>query len=243
MHLGLFIPCFIEHLRPDVGLATASILERLGLEWHYPDSQTCCGQPAFNAGHPAETLPAARHFLRRFEEFDRIVCPSGSCVAMVRRYPELPGLAGGEREDLADLAGRCHELSDFLVNVITAPPLGASYLGRAAYQESCHTLRELGLRDEPLRLLTEVKGLELVDAPGLDCCGFGGIYSVKVPELSVAQADVRLQALADAGTDTLIATDASCLIHLEGRARHRGVPFRGLHLAEVLASRVEAAIS
>ncbi len=243
MHLGLFIPCFIEHLRPAAGLATVAILERLGLNWAYPDAQTCCGQPAFNAGHPTETLPAARHFLERFDDFDRVVSPSGSCVAMVRRYPELPGLSAGERMAFGDLAARCHELSDFLVNVIDAPPLGARFDGRAAYQESCHTLRELGLRDEPLRLLAEVEGLELVDTPGLDCCGFGGVYSVKVPELSIAQADTRLQALADANTDTLIATDVSCLLHLEGRARHRGVPFRGLHLAEVLASRAMAAAS
>ena len=121
------------------------------------------------------------------------------------------------------------------MNVLDAPPLGASLPLRAAFQDSCHTLRELGLADEPRRLLAEVRDLELVDTPNLECCGFGGVYSVKVPELSLAQADVRLDALIDSGAEALISTDVSCLLHLEGRARHRGLEFRCLHIAEVLA--------
>ncbi len=235
MRTALFIPCFVEHLRPRVGLATADLLERLGVDWHYPADQTCCGQPAVNAGHPGEALSAARHWLSRFQDADRIVCPSGSCVAMVRRYDELPGLAADEQEAFTAIGARTHELSDFLVNVLDAAPLGARLPLRGAFQDSCHTLRELGLSDEPRRLLAEVDDLELVDTPGLECCGFGGVYSVKVPELSVAQADDRLDALVAAGAQALISTDVSCLLHLEGRARRRGLEFRCLHIAEVLA--------
>lgn len=235
MRLGLFIPCYVDQLRPRVGLAVAALLDRLGLDWRYPADQTCCGQPAHNAGRFRETLPAARHFLACFDGAERVLSPSGSCVAMVRRYPALPGLDGAERAALADLAGRCHELSDFLVNVLDSPELGARHEGRVAYQDGCHTLRELGLRDEPRRLLQAVAGLEVVDAPGLECCGFGGVYAVKLPELSLAQADRRLDALAAAGTATLVGSDLGCLLHLEGRARRRELPFTGLHLAEVLA--------
>lgn len=235
MRVALFIPCYIEEFRPAAGLATARLLDRLDLDWRYPEGQTCCGQPAFNAGFADDVLPAARHFLSRFDEDETIVSPSGSCVAMVRRYSELPGLSEGEREAFTRLGARCHELSDFLVNLLGRVDLGARLDGRAAYQDCCHTLRELGLADEPRRLLAAVEGLELIDQPGLDCCGFGGTYSVKMPELSVSQADTRLDALAEAGTNTLIATDASCLLHLEARARRRKMSFRGLHLAEVLA--------
>lgn len=235
MRVGLFIPCYVEHLRPGAGLATAALLDRLGLDWSYPDDQTCCGQPSYNAGHPGATLPAARHFLARFEGHERIVSPSGSCVAMLRHYPELPGLTPGEAAALRELGARSHELSDFLVNVLGAPDLGARHAGRAAFQDGCHALRELGLADEPRRLLADVAGLELVDTPGLECCGFGGVYSVKLPELSALQADRRLAALAEAGADTLVSTDVSCLLHLEGRAARSGQVLHGLHLAEILA--------
>jgi len=147
MRTALFIPCYVEHFRPEVGLATVKLLEQLGLDWHYPDDQTCCGQPALNAGHPGEALAAARHWLRRFESAERIVSPSGSCVAMIRRYPGLPGLDDSEREACAEIGALTHELSDFLVNVLDAPPLGARLPLRAAFQDSCLTLRELGLAE------------------------------------------------------------------------------------------------
>jgi L-lactate dehydrogenase complex protein LldE len=235
MRVALFVPCYIEHIRPSAGLAAAALLDRVGVSWTYPDRQTCCGQPAYNAGFAAETLPAARYFLRVFAPFDIIVAPSASCVAMVRRYWTLPGLSPTEAAVLRELGGRCWEFCQWLVDVRGAIELGARLDARAAFQDCCHALRELHLAAAPRRLLAAVEGLELVDQPGLDCCGFGGLYSVKMPELSAAQADDRLCALAAAGTDTLIATDASCLLHLEGRARRRALPFRGLHVVEVLA--------
>jgi len=235
MKVALFIPCFIEELRPAAGLATARLLDRLELDWRCPEGQTCCGQPAYNAGFAGEVLPAARHFLDIFGTAEAVVSPSGSCVAMVRRYATLPGLEEDERRAFAKLGRSCFELSDFLVSQLQRIDLGARFQGRAAFQDCCHSLRELGVSEQPRQLLAAVEGLELVDQPGLDCCGFGGTYAVKMPELSVAQADARLEALEDAGTDILIATDSSCLMHLETRARRLKVPFRGLHLAEILA--------
>ena len=235
MRVRLFVPCYVEHLKPAAGLAAARVLDSLGLDWTCPDGQGCCGQPAFNAGHPDEALPAARRFRRLFDAAEAVVAPSASCVAMVRRYHHLGGLAASEREALADLGARTFELCEFLVDRLGVTDLGARWPGRVAFQDCCHALRELGLFDAPRRLLAAVDGLEVVDQPDLDCCGFGGVYAVKLPEVSAAQADLRLDALAAAGTDTLVATDVSCLLHLEGRARRRGLPFRGLHVAEILA--------
>jgi len=235
MRLGLFIPCFVEQLRPQVGLATVDLLDRLGLDWTYPDKQTCCGQPAFNAGYGGECVHAARHFLELFRDFEQVVAPSGSCVAMVRRYVELDGLSAGERSLAADLAPRVFELSEYLVRRLGRTRLGARLKTRAAFQDSCHAQRSLGLVEEPRRLLAEVEGLDLVDQPNLDCCGFGGVYSVKMPEFSLMQADDRLAAALDANCEMIIGTEPSCLMHLEARARHRDLPIRMLHIAEVLA--------
>jgi L-lactate dehydrogenase complex protein LldE len=235
MRLALFIPCFVEHLHPEVGLATARLLDRLELDWIYPEAQTCCGQPAFNAGHPGECLDAARHFLSKFRDFDTVVAPSGSCVAMVRRYSSLDGFSHKEGQEFEELAARIFELSDFLVNQLQVVDVGASFKIRGTIQDSCHTLRELGISDEPRQLLNAVRGLELVDQAGLDCCGFGGVYSVKMPELSILQADDRLEAAMQARCESIIGTEPSCLMHLQARADHRKLPIRTLHLAELLA--------
>jgi L-lactate dehydrogenase complex protein LldE len=237
MPVALFIPCYIEHLRPGVGVACARVFDRLGLDWRYPRKQSCCGQPAFNVGQHAATVPAARQFLKMFGggRYRDIVAPSGSCVGMLRRFHQLPGLAEPERDALRELGERCRELSDFLVNGIGRVELGATWPGRVCWQDSCHTLRELGIAEAPRRLLRAVAGLEVVDQHAVECCGFGGLYSVKLPELSCAQADERLSAYARTDSDALVSTDVSCLLHIEARARHRGIPCRGLHLAEIIA--------
>jgi L-lactate dehydrogenase complex protein LldE len=235
MKVALFIPCYVEHLGPEVGLATATILNRLGLNWSWPHKQTCCGQPTYNAGHPAATVPAARHFAKIFAGFDRVVSPSGSCVAMVRRYHQLPGLKESERAPLFDMGQNCHELCQFLVDILGVTDLQARFNGRAVYQDCCHTLRELKIRNQSRQLLASIEGLDLIDQPQAECCGFGGIYSVKVPEMSVAQADQRLELIQNSGADTLIATDFSCLMHLQARADFLGRPLRTLHIAQVLA--------
>ena len=235
MAVSLFIPCFVEHLRPEAGLACAQILDALGVQWRYPRNQACCGQPAFNVGMHAATLPAARQFLKTFGDSAQVVAPSGSCVAMVRRYPKLPGLSESERADLGALAGRTREFCDFLAATLGDTNLPGSWEGRVCFQDSCHTLRELGVAAAPRRLLAGLRGLAIVDQPELECCGFGGLYSLKLPELSCAQADERLEALVRADCDTLVGTDVSCMMHIEGRAQARGIALRTLHVAELLA--------
>ena len=241
MKVGLFIPCYVDLLFPEAGVSTVHVLRRLGVEVVYPQAQTCCGQPAFNSGFFDEARAVARHALSVFEQpdLDYVVCPSGSCTTMVSRfYPELFEDREGDRERAERLAPRVRELSDFLVNVLGRTDLGARFEGRAVFHCGCHQRRELGVLEEPRELLRGVEGLELVDWQGDElCCGFGGTFSVKMPDVSTAMADQKLDALAASGADTLISGDSSCLMHLAGRLSRRGEEVRVVHLAEVLDSR------
>jgi L-lactate dehydrogenase complex protein LldE len=238
MRVALFIPCYVDLVKPEVGVSVVRLLRRLGVEVVYPEGQTCCGQPAFNSGYFDEARSMARHFLDVFERdgADYIVCPSGSCTTMVSHYypfifDELPE----EKERAEALGGRVRELSDFLVNVLGVESFGARMEGRAVFHCGCHQRRELGVTEEPLRLLRGAEGLELLDWENEElCCGFGGTFSVKMPDVSTAMADEKIKALEESGADTLISCDSSCLMHLEGRLRRTGHDTRVLHLAQVL---------
>jgi L-lactate dehydrogenase complex protein LldE len=237
VRVALFVPCYVDLVFPHVGVSVVRVLRSLGVEVVYPEGQTCCGQPAFNSGFFDEARGVARHFLDVFEKesFDHIVCPSGSCTTMVSRY--YPTLF----EDLPEEQARAEslsvrEFSDFLVNVLGVVDLGARLDGRAVFHTGCHQRRELGVLKEPRELLQNVRGLELLDWENEElCCGFGGTFSVKMPEVSVAMADEKLKALRKSGADLLVSCDSSCLMHLGGRLRRTGDGgVRVLHLAEVL---------
>lgn len=236
MKVALFVTCLVDQFRPEVGLATVEVLRRAGCEVSFDPRQTCCGQPAFNSGYHADARRVARATIEALEDAEAIVLPSGSCTAMTRRWSEL--FAG---EDVwaaraREVAGRCHELSAFLVRVLGRTDLGARFEGRVSWHDACHGLRELGLKREPRALLESVRGLELVEHGGAErCCGFGGTFSVKFPELSVAMLDRKLEELQGAGVDALVSSDVSCLMQMEGRLARLGSPLRALHLAEVLA--------
>ena len=240
MRVALFVPCYVDLINPEVGVSVVRLLRKLGLDVIYPEGQTCCGQPAFNSGFFDEARGVARHFLDVFEgeRFDHVVCPSGSCATMVSRYyPSLMEERPAERERAEAMGGRVRELSDFLVNVLGADAgdLGARYEGRAVFHTGCHGRRELGLLNEPRALLERVEGLELVEWPNEElCCGFGGTFSVKMPDVSTAMADEKIKALEKSEADTLISGDSSCLMHLAGRLRRTGHDTRVLHLAQVL---------
>ena len=240
MKVALFVPCYVDLIHPEVGVGAVRILRKLGVEVVYPEGQTCCGQPAFNSGFFDEARGVARHFLDVFEgeSFDYVVCPSGSCTTMVSHYyPFLMEDRPGERERAEALGGRVRELSDFLVNVLgaNAADLGAGYEGRAVFHTGCHQRRELGVLREPKELLGRVEGLEIVEWENEElCCGFGGTFAVKMPDVSTAMADEKIKALEASGADTLISGDSSCLMHLGGRLKHKGYNTRVLHLAEVL---------
>lgn len=242
MRVSLFVPCYVDQVYPGVAVATVRVLRALGVEVSYPEGQTCCGQPAFNSGFFREARGVARHlmgvFEREGERSDYVVCPSGSCAAMVSHYyPVLFADRRGEKGRAEELGGRVRELSDFIVNVLgaDATALGSRFEGRAVFHTGCHQRRELGVLDEPRRLLEGVRGLELLEWENEElCCGFGGTFSVKMPLVSTAMADEKIRALEGSGADTLVSCDSSCLMHLAGRLGRTGHDTRVMHLAEVL---------
>jgi L-lactate dehydrogenase complex protein LldE len=239
VRVALFIPCYVDLINPEVGVSVVRVLRRLGVEVVYPEGQTCCGQPAFNSGFFDEARTVARHFLNVFEKerWDYVVCPSGSCTTMVSHY--YPFIFEGRSEESRSeaLEHRVREFSDFLVNVLRVKDFRARYERRAVFHCGCHQRRELGVLEEPRELLRNVEGLELVDWENEElCCGFGGTFAVKMPDVSTAMADEKIKALQKSGADTLISGDSSCLMHLSGRLRRTGHDTRVYHLAQILDS-------
>ena len=236
MNVSLFIPCFVDQLAPRVGLAVATVLERLGHTVEFRPAQTCCGQPAFNSGYWDEARTVARHALDVFAGAGAVVGPSGSCVAMLRVfYPQL--FAGMPEETAAlDLAGRTFEFSEFLVKKLGVTDVGACFPHRVTYHDGCHGLRELRVRDEPRALLRAVRDLELVECDEAEsCCGFGGLFSVKFPMVSTAMAEVKAGSLARTECDYIVSSDPSCQLQLDGWLSKNDKRPRTIHLAEVLA--------
>ena len=235
MNVSLLITCLGDALFPQVGVATVRLLRRLGVAVDFPQAQTCCGQPHFNSGYHADARALARHTIEAFAGGATVVTPSGSCAAMVKlEYPELFHDDPAWHSRAKDLAQRIHELSDFLVNVLKVEDVGARFPGKATYHMACH-LRGLGVRDEPERLLRRVKDLEFVPLERYDeCCGFGGSFSVRFPAISGAMVEDKAAFIESAGVDTVVATDAGCLMNIGGCLRRRGSRVRTLHLAELL---------
>jgi L-lactate dehydrogenase complex protein LldE len=234
----LLATCLVDHFYPQVGLAVADILERVGLDVAVPEGQTCCGQPAFNAGCQDDARVMARHTVDVLTRSDApVVVPSGSCADMLVHH--APALLAGEPHYAARavaLAERTYELTQFLVDVLRQPSCGACARGSMTYHPSCHGLRGLGLRDQPIALLDAVKNVDLRPLPDAEtCCGFGGLFSVKMSAISGAMLDRKLDAIAASGAGTVVATDVSCLMHMAGGLRRRGSTIRVRHLAEVLA--------
>ncbi|MEX1075019.1 MAG: (Fe-S)-binding protein [Pirellulales bacterium] len=236
MNVSLFIPCFVDQLAPRVGLAVATVLERLGHTVEFRPAQTCCGQPAFNSGYWDEARTVARHALNVFAGAGAVVGPSGSCVAMLRVF--YPQLFAGMPEETAvlDLAGRTFEFSEFLVKKLGVTDVGARFPHRVTYHDGCHGLRELRVRDEPRALLRAVRDLELVECDEAEsCCGFGGLFSVKFPMVSTAMAEVKAGSLARTECDYIVSSDPSCQLQLDGWLSKNDKRPRTIHLAEVLA--------
>jgi len=239
MRVSLFVTCLADQLWPAAAVGAVAVLRRAGCTVEFDERQTCCGQPAFNTGYRDEARALARRLIRIFEASgaDAIVSPSGSCTAMLHHYEQLFEDAGWRARARA-LAERTHELSAFLVNTLGVEDVGASFSGRLTWHDACHGLRDLGIREEPRRLLRHVRGAELVEMANAEtCCGFGGTFSVKYPEISVAILDEKVDAIERAGVDAVVSGDASCLMQIGGRLSRRGSPVRAMHLAEVLAAR------
>jgi L-lactate dehydrogenase complex protein LldE len=233
----LFITCLIDSFFPEIGEAMVSVLNRVGVGVEFPSAQTCCGQPAFNAGLRAEARPLAEHTIRVFEKTSgAIIIPSGSCAAMVRHsYLELFKDDPDWLARAGALSKRVYEFSEYLVDVRGISGLSSRWPGKISYHPSCHLLRSLGVDRQPRQLLAAVKDAEVVELPEReDCCGFGGVFSVEHPELSAEFLKRKIANFESTGASTLVVADAGCLMHIQGGLKRQGKEQRVVHIAEVL---------
>ena len=237
MDVHVFIPCFIDQLYPTAGFNTIKVLERAGCNVIYNPDQTCCGQPAFNAGYWGESREVCNKFLKDFESAEYVVIPSASCTGFVNNYYSKIYGNTSNQNATKDIDGKVFELSDFLVNVLKKIDLGASLQGTATYHDSCAALRECKIKDEPRILLNHVKGLNMVELKENEtCCGFGGTFAVKFEGISTAMGEQKAQHVVDTKAEYLISTDLSCLMHINGVMEKQQLPIKSMHLADVLAS-------
>ncbi len=236
LKISLFIPCYVDQLSPHVAIAMVEVLERLGHTVDYPSGQTCCGQPAFNSGYFDEARQVAEHFLKTFRDTDLIAVPSGSCAAMVRKfYPEIFEKSN-QLDEAKEIASKTFEFSELLVDRLGVEDVGASLSGTATYHDGCHGLRELGIKDAPRKLLSNVSGLELIEMDeAQSCCGFGGTFAVKFPQISTAMTQVKLGSAKKTEASYLISGDPSCLMQINGYFKRQKADIQCLHIAEVLA--------
>jgi L-lactate dehydrogenase complex protein LldE len=235
--VALFVTCLVDLFRPSVGFAAIKLLEDAGCIVEVPPLQVCCGQPAYNSGDRATTRAIAAQVIAAFEGFDAVVAPSGSCGGMLsHHYPGLFDDDPAMKARAENLARRSHELVSFLVDVLGVKTVAARYDGAVTYHDSCSGLRELGVKSQPRRLLESVKGLRIKEMQTPEvCCGFGGTFCVKYPEISNAMVAEKSADIAQSGADTLLAGDLGCLLNMAGKLQRQGSPVRVRHVAEVLA--------
>ena len=243
MRIGLFITCLTDTLFPDTGKATVAVLESLGHRVEFPAGQACCGQMHFNTGYRREAAAMVPGFAKSFGDYDAIVTPSASCGAMIREYyPSLaadaPGAGHGVAGDVEALASRVHDLATFLVNVLGVIDVGAYFPHRVTYHPTCHSLRMMHVGDAPYKLLSAVRGIDLVDLPDAEtCCGFGGTFAVKNADVSAAMCADKVAAIRESRAEVVCAGDNSCLMHIGGALSRMRTGVRAMHLAEILARR------
>jgi L-lactate dehydrogenase complex protein LldE len=237
VNVGLFVTCLVDLFRPNVGFAAIKLLEDAGCRVGVPESQTCCGQPAYNSGDRADTREIARATILAFEPFDFVVAPSGSCASMIRKH--YPPLFAEEPDFLPRaeaVAAKTHELVSFLTDIMGVTAVDAAFAETVTYHDSCSGLRELGVEAQPRTLLKSVAGLDLKEMADSDvCCGFGGTFCVKYPDVSNAIVEKKTGRIAESGADTLLAGDLGCLMNMAGKLSREGRPIRVRHVAEVLA--------
>ncbi|MCK4677499.1 MAG: (Fe-S)-binding protein [Bacteroidales bacterium] len=237
MEVDIFIPCFIDQVYPQTGMNMVKVLRKLGVEIHYNENQTCCGQMAFNSGFWDEAKSMGEKFIKDFSNDRYVVGPSASCVGYVRNNYDKLFYNTSLHIEYKKLKSNIFELTDFIVNVLKVKDIGASFESVVTYHDSCAALREYGIHDEPRILLNHVKGLELREMKDTDvCCGFGGIFSVKNEAISTAMAEQKVQNAIETGAEYIISTDSSCLMNQEGYIKKNKLPIKVLHIVDVLAS-------
>ena len=237
MKVQIFIPCFIDQLYPQTAFNMVKVLEKASCEVLYNSNQTCCGQPAFNAGFWDESRAVCSKFLKDFEGADYIVAPSASCVGFIRNYYSKIFDNSAQHNQVKDLSKRVFEFTEFLTDSLKIENFGAKLTGTATYHDSCAALRECKIKAGPRRLLSFVKGLELVEMNDVEtCCGFGGTFAVKFEAISAGMADQKINNALETGAEYIISTDLSCLMQLDGYIQHKKLPLKTMHIADVLAT-------
>ncbi|HVM89105.1 MAG TPA: (Fe-S)-binding protein [Puia sp.] len=237
MNVQLFIPCFVDQLYPQTAFHMIKVLHKAGCVVEYNSNQTCCGQPAFNAGFWDDAKDVCSKFLKDFSGADYIVAPSASCTGFVRNYYTKLFENSSQNNASKEVQKRVYEFSEFMVNVLQIENVGATLNGKATYHDSCAGLRECKIKQEPRKLLHHVKGLELVEMNDVEtCCGFGGTFAVKFEPISIAMAEQKVTNALATGADYIISTDLSCLMHIDGYIRHKGHHLKAMHIADVLAN-------
>lgn len=237
MKASLFVTCLVDQFFPRIGISTMKILKKLGVEVEFDGRQTCCGQPAFNTGYVEEARQVARHFLEVYGESDHIVVPSGSCSTMIKVFfPKLFAEGSSERSLAEEIGERTFELSDFLNSVLGVESTGARFPEVVTYHDSCHLLHELDISSQPRQLIRAVEGIDLREMEHSDrCCGFGGTFSVKFPDVSASMGEDKVGWIESSGARYVIASDVGCLMHIGGLLKRNQVPVQTMHLAELLA--------
>lgn len=237
MNVQLFIPCFVDQLYPDTAFNMIKVLEKAGCTVTYNTAQTCCGQPAFNAGFWDESKSVCTKFLKDFSGTDYIVSPSASCSGFVRNYYGKLFENSSLHHEVTEVGNRLFEFSEFMVKVLKIENVGAVLNGKATYHDSCAGLRECKIKTEPRKLLSNVKGLELTEMNDVEtCCGFGGTFAVKFEPISIGMGEQKVENALATNAEYIISTDLSCLMHIQGYINHKGYSIKTMHLADVLAS-------
>lgn len=240
MIVDIFIPCFVDQVYPETGLNMVRILEKLGIGVHYNPNQTCCGQIAFNSGFWDEAKAMGEKFIKDFPNDRYVVTPSASCSGMVRNYYDELFYNTALHNEYRQLKRNMYEFTDFLVNILKITDIGASFPHKVCYHDSCAALREYGIKDEPRILLSNVKGLELVEMKEVEsCCGFGGTFAVKHEPISTAMAEQKLLNAIETGAEYITSTDSSCLMHQQGYADKNNLGIKTIHIVDILASGLE----
>ncbi len=246
MTTGIFIPCFIDQLYPEIGFSMIRVLNRAKeisrstMKFHYNPEQTCCGQLAFNAGYFDEARHLGEKFIRDFMEYDFVVGPSASCIGMVKNYYTQMFYNSALHNENNYLSKKIFEFSDYLVNIMKAEDLGGEFKARITYHDACSALREYGLTDEPRRLLKHVAGLDLTEMTDSDvCCGFGGSFSIKHEAISTSMAEQKVQHALNTGAEYVVSTEASCLMHLDAYIKKQKLDIKCMHIADLLAKSIK----
>lgn len=237
MRVQLFIPCFVDQLYPATGMNMMKVLEKLGCEVSYNPNQTCCGQPAFNAGYWDEAKEVATKFIGDFKGEDYIVSPSGSCTGYARNYFDKMFENTPEHHASKNVRKRMYEFTEFLTDVLKVTDIGASFPGKATYHDACGALRECKIKQAPRTLLANVRGLELVEMKECEtCCGFGGTFAVKYEPISIGMAQTKVSSALETEAQYIISTDVSCMMHIQGYINENHLPIQTMHIADILAS-------